>query len=61
MNYIVNIPAECYEELTKAIRNINPYAPNPLPATVPAQNGYPTAKEHQSNGPNPASHPVETD
>ena len=42
MNYIVTIPAERYEDLSKAVHSINPYAPNPLPAnpatTVTNQN-----------------------
>ena len=37
MNYTVTIPTERYEDLIIAVRDINPYAPSPIPASIPLQ------------------------
>ena len=60
MNYIVTIPAERYEDLTKAIRDINPYAPSPIPASIPLQDESTTTKQDRKDEPRLDSNHITT-
>lgn len=60
MNYIVTIPSERYEDLTKAVRDINPYAPNPMPASIPLQENSTTANRDRKGEPRPDSNHITT-